>query len=182
MFQSEIHGFDPSTHIQGDAPAMTWRNAVAAEDAERVRALVTATGFFNAIEAEIAADLVSERVGKGARSGYDFVLAERGDVLVALACYGPIFGTQDSFELYWIAVAPEVQGQGLGREIYTRAEDAMRAMGAKRIYADTSSSERYAPTREFYRRMGFVAQAHLQDFYAPGDGKIVYVKSLSPAL
>jgi ribosomal protein S18 acetylase RimI-like enzyme len=158
-----------------------WRSAVTAEDVERVRALVARTGFFNAAEIELAADLVSERVARDTRSGYHFVLAERCSALLAFACYGLIYGTRESFELYWIAVAPEEQGRGLGREIYARAEAAMREAGAGRVYADTSSSERYVPTRGFYRRLGFVEQAHLPDFYAPGDGKFIYVKALTPA-
>ena len=164
----------------GHRNGLEWRSAVMAEDVGRVRSLVASTGFFNAAEAEVAADLVSERLTKGIRSGYHFVLAERGSTLVAYACYGPIFGTQGSFDLYWIAVAPEEQGRGLGAQTYTRAEAAMRKAGAKHIYADTSSSDRYAGTRGFYQRMGFEAEARLADFYAPGDGKIVYVKALDP--
>ena len=162
----------------GHRNGLEWRSAVMAEDVGRVRSLVASTGFFNAAEAEVAADLVSERLTKGIRSGYHFVLAERGSTLVAYACYGPIFGTQGSFDLYWIAVAPEEQGRGLGAQTYTRAEAAMRKAGAKHIYADTSSSDRYAGTRGFYQRMGFEEEARLADFYAPGDGKIVYVKGL----
>jgi ribosomal protein S18 acetylase RimI-like enzyme len=139
---------------------------------------VASTGFFNAAEAEVAADLVTERLTKGIRSGYHFVLAERGSTLVGYACYGPIMGTQGSFELYWIAVAPEEQRRGLGAQVYARAEAAMRKVGAQHIYADTSSSDPYAPTRGFYQRMGFAEEARLDDFYAPGDGKIVYVKPL----
>ena len=148
------------------------------DDVVRVRALVASTGFFNPAEVEVAADLVTERLTKGIRSGYHFVLAERGSALVAYACYGPIEGTQGSFELYWIAVAPEEQGKGLGVQVFTRAEAAMRKSGAKSIYADTSSSDRYAGTRGFYQRMGFHEEARLSDFYAPGDSKIVYVKPL----
>ncbi len=158
--------------------ALEWRSAVMAHDVGRVRSLVTSTGFFNAAEVEIAADLVTERLTKGIRSGYHFVLAERGSGLVAYACYGPIDGTQGSFDLYWIAVSPEEQGKGLGTQVYLRAETAMRKTGAKRIYADTSSSERYAPTRGFYRRMGFEEDAQLTDFYGPGDGKVIFRKEL----
>jgi ribosomal protein S18 acetylase RimI-like enzyme len=88
-------------------------------------------------------------------------------------------GTQGSFDLYWIAVAPEEQKRGLGAQVYARTEAAMRKAGAQHIYADTSSSDRYAPTRGFYQRMGFAEEARLDDFYAPGDGKIVYVKGLA---
>ena len=107
------------------------------------------------------------------------MLAERGSSLVGYACYGPIEGTQGSFELYWIAVSPDEQRRGLGAQVYARAEAAMRKAGAKHIYADTSSSDRYAGTRGFYQRMGFHEDARLADFYAPGDGKIVYVKPLA---
>jgi N-acetylglutamate synthase-like GNAT family acetyltransferase len=175
MLESEVHSFAVVPLKRAD-DSLTWRAGVVAQDVDRIGALVASTGFFNAAEVEVAADLVGERLGKGARSGYDFILAERGSALVAFACYGLIYGTRNSFELYWIAVAPGEQRRGLGGETYARAEAAMRHAGAKHIYADTSSSERYAPTRGFYCRMGFAEQAHLPDFYAPGDGKIIYAK------
>lgn len=158
--------------------ALDWRSAVMAEDVGRVRSLVASTGYFNAAEVEIAAELVTERLTKGIRSGYHFVLAERGARLVAYACYGPIDGTRNSFDLYWIAVSPEEQGKGLGAQVYRRASAAMRKAGAMRVYADTSSSDRYASTRHFYQRMGFTEHARLPDFYAPGDGKVIYVDEL----
>ena len=154
-----------------------WRSAVTADDVARVRSLVASTGFFNAAEVEVATGLIADRLTKGLRSGYHFILAERGETLVGYACYGPIHGTRNSFELFWIAVAPEEQGRGLGAEVYARAEAAMAEAGAIRIYADTSSSDRYAGTRDFYQRMGFREGARLPDFYAPGDGKIVFVKA-----
>ncbi len=157
---------------------LDWRSTVMAEDVGRVRSLVASTGMFSTTEVDIAGELVTERLTKGIRSGYHFVLAERGASLVAYACYGPIEGTQGSFDLYWIAVSPEEQRKGLGAQVYARAETAMRKAGAKHIYADTSSSDRYAPTRGFYQQMGFVEEARLPDFYAPSDGKVIYVKSI----
>ena len=157
---------------------LEWRSAVMADDVGRVRSLVASTGFFNAAEVDVAADLVTERLAKGIRSGYHFILAERVSGLVAYACYGPIEGTQGSFDLYWIAVAPEEQRKGLGPQVFARAENAMRKAGAKKIYVDTSSSDRYAGTRGFYQRMGFAEDARLPDFYGPGDSKVIYVKEL----
>jgi acetoin utilization deacetylase AcuC-like enzyme/GNAT superfamily N-acetyltransferase len=158
---------------------LDWRNGVMADDVGRVRSLVASTGMFSSAEVDIAGELVTERLTKGIRSGYHFILAERGSSLVAYACYGLIEGTQGSFDLYWIAVAPEEQRKGLGAQVYARAEAAMRKAGAKHIYVDTSSSDRYAPTRGFYQRMGFVEEARLPDFYGEGDGKVIYVKSLA---
>src|SRR5262249_15456116 len=81
---------------------------------------------FSASEVEIAGELVTERLTKGIRSGYHFILAERGTALSGYACYGQIEGTQGSFDLYWIAVSPDEQRKGLGAQVYARAEAAMR--------------------------------------------------------
>ena len=163
----------------GHRNGLDWRSAVMPHDVGRVRSLVASTGMFSSAEVDIAAELVTERLTKGIRSGYHFVLAERGARLAAYACYGLIEGTQGSFDLYWIVVASEEQGRGLGTHVYARAEAAMRKADAKHIYVDTSSSDRYAATRGFYQRMGFVEEARLPDFYGPGDGKVIYVKELA---
>ncbi len=157
---------------------LSWRNAVAEPDIGSIRDLVGATGFFTVEEVAIAAELVAERIAKGSASGYAFVLAEEEGRLAGYACFGPIAGTESAFDLYWIAVDPARQGGGLGRQLLARAEDAMRAMGATRHYAETSSSERYAPTRAFYLATGFREVASIPDFYRPGDGKVVYAKVL----
>jgi D-alanine-D-alanine ligase-like ATP-grasp enzyme/ribosomal protein S18 acetylase RimI-like enzyme len=166
-------------HAVTDAgDALGWRSNVFPADVEHVRALVAATQMFNPAEIEVAASLVAERLAKGAASDCHFLFAERAGELVGFACYGPIAGTQDSFDLYWIAVAPSEQGRGLGADLYARAEAEMGAARAKHIYVETSCSERYAATRGFYQRLGFAEQARLPDFYAPGDGKVIYVKTL----
>ncbi|MBL8851541.1 MAG: hypothetical protein JNG89_17790, partial [Planctomycetaceae bacterium] len=48
--------------------------------------------------------------------------------------------------------------------------------GGRRVYAETSGREQYAPTRAFYERCGYQREATLKDFYAPGDDKVVYGK------
>ena len=53
---------------------------------------------------------------------------------------------------------------------------AMKAEGGSRHYAETSSTDKYAPTRQFYERAGFKEVARIADFYRPGDGKVVYEK------
>ena len=164
----------------GRRDGLEWRTAVMAEDVGRVKSLVASTGFFNPAEVEIAGELVAERLTRGIRSGYHFILAERGSTLLAYACFGLIAGTKSAYDLFWIAVSPDEHRKGLGAQTFVKAEAAMRKSGATHIYADTSSSDKYAPTRDFYRGMGFREEAQLADFYGPGDGKIIYVKELAP--
>lgn len=158
------------------ATAPLFREEAKPSDREAAGRLVRSTGFFSAEEAEIAEELVAERLAKGDASGYFFLFAEEGARLLGYACFGPIPGSVHSFDLYWIAVDPGVQGQGIGRRLMAAAERIMAARGARLIYADTSSRAQYEPTRSFYLACGYRQEAFLADFYSPGDGKVIFVK------
>lgn len=155
---------------------LTFRQEAAPEDVARVGRLVEITGFFNAGEVEVARELVEERLHKGDASGYFFLFAEHYGRLVGYACYGPIPCTQSSYDLYWIAVHPDFQGRGLGRQLLRMAERRIQEAEGERIYVDTSQRAQYASTRTFYERCGYRQESVLSDFYAPGDGKVVYCK------
>lgn len=169
------------TARNGKPGVIAWREAVKIEDVDKVRNLVAATAMFSAEEIGISAELVTERIERGRASGYDFVLAEEQGRLVGYACYGQIPGSESSYDLYWIAVHPDAQSHGLGRQILARTELAVRRRGGVQLYADTSDSEAYVPTRAFYERTGFTQAAAFADFYRPGDGKIIFLKRLSDA-
>lgn len=159
---------------------MSFRSDVAPADVAAVRALVSATGFFRPDEIEIAAELVEETLERGAASGYRFLFADAGDAdgLAGYACFGPVPATRSGFDLYWIAVAPNMQGRGLGRQLLEATESQCREAGGRRLYADTSGRADYAPTRAFYRRTGFEVAAVFPDFYADSDDKVVFCKAL----
>jgi GNAT superfamily N-acetyltransferase len=157
---------------------MNLRHEIVAADPDRIRELVRLTGFFHAEEEAIAEELAIERLGKGEESGYHFILAESGGGLAGYACYGPIPCTRGSYDLYWIAVHPEHQGQGLGSLLLHKVEERIRTFGGRRIYADTSQRAQYQPTRAFYQRCGFCLETVLTDFYDEGDGKAIYYKVL----
>ncbi|MBI1900770.1 MAG: GNAT family N-acetyltransferase [Planctomycetia bacterium] len=157
----------------------TFRSGVRAEDRELVRQIVSATGYFSPSEIAVAVELVDEFLVKGAASGYQFIFAERGGRTLGYACFGHIAVTTHSFDLYWVAVRPEFQKEGIGRALVRQAEAAIASQGGKRVYAETSSREQYGPTRAFYERCGYKVDAVQDEFYGPGDGKVVYAKVLS---
>jgi acetoin utilization deacetylase AcuC-like enzyme/GNAT superfamily N-acetyltransferase len=157
---------------------LRWRDALQPQDPERIRRLVTVTGFFNTAEVEIAEELVRERLARGDESGYYFVMAEHYGRLVGYSCYGPIAGTANSFDLFWIAVHPDFQRRGLGRKLIKESERRIHKAGGRRIYVETSERAEYASTRIFYENNGYRLESLLKDFYAPGDGKATYCKVL----
>ena len=161
-----------------DETALTFRTDVRSSDPDAVRGIVVSTGFFNDEEIDIAVELVDEALAKGPASGYFLVFAEMAGETVGYSCHGPIPGTASSFDLYWIAVRDDMRGMGLGRMLMERSEASIRGMGGTRVYIDTSSREQYVPTRGFYESCGYRVDAVLEDFYAPGDSKVIYVKKL----
>jgi D-alanine-D-alanine ligase len=164
------------------AAALTFRDEPQADDAARVRELVAATGFFSAEEAEVAGELVEDRLAKGAASDYRFVFADdAAGRLVGYSCFGRIALTRSSWDLYWIAVATDVQGRGLGRAVLAESERRIAEAGGGRVYVETSSRPQYEPTRRFYERCDYATAAVLDDFYAEGDGKVIFVKAVAPA-
>jgi len=155
------------------------RTSLRPQDIASVRQIVASTGFFSDEEITIAGELVEETLVKGDASGYYFIFATADEELIGYCCFGPVPLTRESFDLYWIAVAPEHQGSGLGRRLMAAAENEIRQRGGARVYADTSSREQYLPTRTFYEAVGYHQAACLPDFYAPGDGKVIYCKTLA---
>ncbi|MEJ2038178.1 MAG: GNAT family N-acetyltransferase [Desulfosarcinaceae bacterium] len=158
---------------------VAWRREVQPPDPERIERLVEVTGFFSPQEIDVAVELVHERLAKGEASGYHFLLAEHYGRLVGYACYGPTPCTLNSFDLYWIAVHPDFQRRGLGRRLVKDCETLIAQAGGQRVYVDTSQRIQYASTRAFYESCGYRQEGLLRDFYAPGDGKVIYCKVLA---
>ena len=159
-------------------PAMLWREDILPSDVAVIQDMTAASGFFRPAEVAVAAELASERLAKGAASGYLFIFAQEGPQVLGYACYGPIAGTLHSWDLYWIVVQKNLRGQGLGSGLLELVEQRVWSADGERLYVETSSLPRYRPTRRFYQSLGYAPQAVLADFYAPGDDKVIYVKAL----
>ena len=155
-----------------------FRETVTHADEKNVQNIVKSTGFFSPDEIHIAVELVTERLQKGLESGYYFIFAEIDRRTIGYSCFGPIPATRFSYDLYWIAVHNDWRGKGMGRKILEASEQAVKKLGGQRLYIETSGREQYRPTRSFYISCDYTKEAHLKDFYAPGDAKYFYVKAL----
>lgn len=153
-----------------------YRSRAAAADAPALRRLVAATGVFHREERAVALELLEARLAQGPRSGYSFFFAERGPDLLGYAAWGRTPLTKSTFDLYWIAVAPAAQGQGVGRTLLELVERAIAARGGGNLIIETSSRAAYERTQRFYRAAGYRRVARLRDFYAPGDHKLMFCK------
>jgi ribosomal protein S18 acetylase RimI-like enzyme len=160
-------------------PEVSFRTGVRLDDCVTVREIVGATGYFTQAEVAVAVELVQDHMTKGAAdSGYYFIFAEHGGRTIGYVCYGPIPCTVSSYNLYWIAVYPDFQRLGLGKSLIRELENRVRTARGTRIYIDTSYKAQYEDTRAFYQSLGYELDALLEDFYAPGDDKVIYRKLL----
>ena len=155
-----------------------FRSTVTEKDLAAVRQIAESTGFFYPEEVDTAVELVEDRLSKGARCGYHFLFAEQDGRTVGYTSFGPIACTKESYDLYWIAVSGNFRGKGLGSQLLEQTEEAIASFGGTRVYIETSARPFYAPTRAFYIARGYSQVAELEDFYAPGDAKAMYLKVL----
>lgn len=155
------------------------RRSLEAADRGPLERLLAATAFFNDEELAVALELVDDRLRHGPLSHYRFLVAEVDGEVAGYACWGPIPGTVESVDLYWIAVDPAHQGLGVGRALLEAAERWVAEEGRARVYVETAGRAQYEPTRAFYLACGYEVAAELADFYAPGDAKVILLKVLS---
>ncbi|HJR17448.1 MAG TPA: GNAT family N-acetyltransferase, partial [Gemmatimonadales bacterium] len=83
--------------------------------------------------------------------------------------------TLGTYDLYWMAVDPMIQGSGVGTALIREMERRLAGQ-ARLIVVETAGRPEYEGTRRFYEARGYQATATIPDFYAPGDDQVVYVK------
>jgi ribosomal protein S18 acetylase RimI-like enzyme len=144
------------------------------DDAEAVARIAVDSGLF-AVEEMEAFEFDPER-----GDGHTWVvLVDDGGAPIGAAYYAPEPFADRMWNLYFIAVLREHQGGGTGTALIEHVEDALRRAGedvARTLIVETSSLDRFAATREFYRRRGFDEEARIRDVYGPGDDKVVFWK------
>ena len=153
-----------------------FRSTVTEKDLQSVREITDSTGFFYPEEVDTAVELVEDRLAKGPRCGYHFLFAEQDGETVGYTSFGPVACTRESYDLYWIVVSGTYRGKGLGTQLLEQSEEAIASLGGTRVYIETSARPLYEPTRAFYLARGYTQVAELEDFYAPGDAKAMYLK------
>ena len=156
-----------------------WRNELHESDIDAIAAMVKKVGVFSEEECAIAVELAQDQMVYGENSDYLFIVASSGDHITGYTCYGRIPFTDERYDLYWIVVDPAHQKTGFATELFTRTESALRALGAKGLYAETSSRAIYISAQRFYLKSGFAEEARLKDFYKDGDDKLIYSKMLT---
>jgi len=154
--------------------------ATRADEGEQIVGVTREAQVFSAEEIAAVQELVDDYVTNGDASTYRFSSYRLDGRVVGYTCYGKRSLTDSTFDLYWICSAPSAQRKGVGHALLQRTEQEIRAMGGRLVIVETSSLPEYEPARRFYDSHGYRRQAIIEDFYAEGDGLVLYSKKLNP--
>jgi GNAT superfamily N-acetyltransferase len=149
------------------------------KDKRAIMALLKITPEFRPEEVTVAEEVIDSYLGDPARSGYYAAVAEAGTTVYGYICWGPTPLTSGTWDIYWMAVAPEQQGNGIGSALIQFAEADMKKAAARLSLIETSGTPGYEKTRRFYLGKGYEIISRIPDFYSPGDDKVVMQKKLS---
>jgi ribosomal protein S18 acetylase RimI-like enzyme len=152
---------------------------LAAADIAAIEALLLANRpVFSDEECRTAVEMIHEGLAPQEEDPYQFLVAEApGRGVVAYACFGTIPLTNGTYDLYWIAVHPDVHALGVGRKLLVHCEEEIARQGGRLVVVETSSRKDYDKTRRFYEKtMAYETAAWIKDFYKAGDDKVVYIK------
>ena len=150
---------------------------IVAKDREPLAELLGRIDTFSPPEVRCALELIDLALTSN-KADYQVLVATKGNQVAGYICYGPTPMTVGTFDLYWIASAPEVRGQGVGSALVAAMEGDLRKRGARLLRVETSAMEAYGPTRGFYEAMQYREEARFRDFYKVGEDLIILSKRL----
>lgn len=148
------------------------------DDKEQIRSILTETNHFNDDEIKVAIELIDVYLNDEKQQDYIIYTYENEKRAAGYICYGKRPLTDWTYDLYWIAVDPNIHGKGLGSKLVKHMEEDLRSAGGKLILIETSGKAEYENERKFYTKNGYEVQTIIKDFYRSGDDLYVYRKYL----
>lgn len=149
-------------------------------DRQGLESMLAGIPSFDTDDRTVALELVDIALNDPDQMDYLFVLAVGdSDRPIGYACYGPTPLTEGTYDLYWIAVASDLSGKGIGTSLLKAVEEDLQSRKGRMLIIETSSSDGYEKTRQFYIKNGYPLTETIKDFYRPGEDRVTFIKRLS---
>jgi ribosomal protein S18 acetylase RimI-like enzyme len=145
-----------------------------AEDLPAAKAVIDSTGLF---PSELMDDMTTSFLS-GSSHELWFV-AEQEEGVCAVAYAAPERMTDGAWNLLLIAVREDRQGRGQGAALTRAVEAVLAERGARILLVETSGLPEFERTRAVYRSLDYVEEARVRSYYADGEDKIIFWKSLT---
>lgn len=109
--------------------------------------------------------------------GTSFVAEDEAGELVGFVCGFLSQTVDDEAYIHFVGVDPEARGTGLGRMLYERFFDEVRANGRTVIRCVTSPVNERSVA--FHQSLGFETERVVPDYDGPGEDRVLLVRRLS---
>jgi len=146
------------------------------DDTDGLVELTAGTGFFKSFELDTLREVLDDFHAGNNDLGHRAFGWDEGGRMIGYTYHAPVAMTDRGWNLYWIAVAKDRQGGGVGGRLLEFVEQDVREQGGRLLLIETSSTAHYAPTRRFYLKAGYTLAAAVADYYADGDGLVIFSK------
>ena len=149
-------------------------------DRSRLRKILVDTNHFNKDEIKVAMELIDVYLNNRKQKDYIINVYETDDKhqTAGYICYGKRPLTDATYDLYWIAVDPNIHGMGIGSQLVKFMEDDLKKSNGKLVLIETSGKEHYTGERRFYEKNGYDVQTIIKDFYRKDDDLYIFRKYL----
>jgi len=111
-------------------------------------------------------------------SGDYWFAATEQDQPISIGYCAPEQLTEGTYNLLALGVKSDIQSKGIGSEMVGYIEGLLAAAGHRILIVETSSTEAFQSSRNFYEKQGYTQEAVIRDFWSDGDDKVVYWKRL----
>jgi ribosomal protein S18 acetylase RimI-like enzyme len=109
--------------------------------------------------------------------GTSFVAEDEKGDLTGFLCGFLSQTDEDEAYIHFVGVTPDHRGEGLGRALYERFFDEVRAHGRTVVRCVTSPVNQNSVA--FHEALGFEMDRVVEDYDGPGEDRVLLVKRLS---
>jgi ribosomal protein S18 acetylase RimI-like enzyme len=148
------------------------------KDRDVIERILIDTKNFNSDEIEIAMELIDFYLKDAKQKDYEIFVDDNEGVINGYICIGPRPLTEGTYDLYWIAVNPNVQSKGIGSKLISYIEEHLKDRSARLVLIETSGKPSYEKERRFYEKNLYNKFVEIEHFYKEGDSLVVYGKYL----
>ena len=147
-------------------------------DRNKIKKILIETNNFNNDEIKIAMELIDIYLNDKKQKDYKIFVDSDNHIINGYVCIGPRPLTNGTYDLYWIAVNPNVQARGIGSGLVKYIEEYLKNKSARLVLIETSGKPGYEKERRFYEKNNYDKFVEIKDFYNKDDSLVVYGKYL----
>lgn len=157
-------------------------NPIRNNERDAMLGLAVDTGLFTVKEAEdLLGSVLDSLANAELPEGHTAVVCrEHPDgPAIGWSYFAPDQYAEHVWNVWWIGVCPNHHGAGAAQALLSHVERAAAASGARVIIIETSDQTALARARSFYTKLGYAERGRIPDFYATGESKVVFSRSLA---